>query len=240
MHLRADKLVKKYGGSTALGGVSLEVEPGQIVAVLGPNGAGKTTLLNALAGVIPLTSGQVLFDHQPFTPGRGDLRRRFAYLPDTPPVPRNWTPLRFIGTALKLYEVPLQDIEDRVEDLLGRLDLLSVAAWKFHRLSRGQTYKAVLAGFIAADPEVWLVDEPFASGMDPRGLNCFKEYAREATHRGRTIIYTTQIIEVAEQFAHRICVLDQGQIQAFEEPAKLSGESGLMHLLTQLRETPGV
>ena len=116
------------------------------------------------------------------------------------------------------------------------LDLLPVALWKFRRLSRGQVYKAVLAAFLAADPEVWLVDEPFASGMDPRGLNCFKEYAREAAARGHTIIFTTQIVEVAERFAQRVCVLDRGQIKACAEAASLRESSALTALVTHLRE----
>lgn len=239
MNLRAETLVKKYGWVTALDGVSLDIEPGQIVAVLGPNGAGKTTLLNALAGVLPLDAGRVLLDGQPYTPGSDALRRRFAFLPDTPPVPPSWSPLRLIGTLLKLYEVPPPGLEERVVTLLERLDLLEVARWQCHRLSRGQVYKSVLAGLLAADPELWLVDEPFSSGMDPRGLSCFKEHARAAVSRGHTLIYTTQIIEVAEQFADRICVLDRGRVKAFEEPAKLRGASGLETLLTQLRETPG-
>lgn len=238
MHIRAERLVKEYGGARALDELSWEVHPGQIVAVLGPNGAGKTTLLNALSGCIPLDGGQVFFDGQPFTPGRGDLRRRFAFIPDIPPVPGGWSPLRFIGTTLKLYETPREGIEDRVTGLLEDLDLLGVARWKFRQLSRGQIYKAVLAAFIAADPEVWFVDEPFASGMDPRGLNCFKEYARGATVRGRTIVFTTQIIEVAEPFAARICVMDQGKITFDGETAVAHKNSAFTALVARLRENP--
>jgi ABC-type multidrug transport system ATPase subunit len=236
MHIRADGLTKKFGGVTVLDGLSWDIEPGQIVAVLGPNGAGKTTLLNALSGCIMLDSGQVFMDGQPFTPDRGDLRRRFAFLPNIPPVPPGWSPLRFIGTVLKLYGTNGERLEERVLQLLEKLDLLGVAQWKFRQLSRGQSHKAVLAAFLAADPEVWLVDEPFASGMDPRGLNCFKEYAREAASRGRTIIYTTRIIEVAEQFARRICVLDKGRVKACEEPARLHEAPAFAELLANLRE----
>ena len=216
--------------------LSWEIEPGQIVALLGSNGAGKTTLLNALAGCLLPDSGQVFFDGQPFTPNREDLRRRFAFIPDLPPVPGGWSPLRFIGTALRLYGVTGDGIEARVLELLEQLDLLEVAAWTFRQLSRGQAYKAALAGFLAADPEVWFVDEPFASGMDPRGLNCFKEYARAAAGRGRTIVFTTQIIEVAEQFAHRIGVLDRGRLVACAEPSRLSGTPAFATLLNRLRE----
>jgi ABC-2 type transport system ATP-binding protein len=157
-------------------------------------------------------------------------------LPDIPPVPGNWSSLRLIGTVLKLHQVSMQGIETKVEGILERLDILPVAGWAISRLSRGQAYKAVLAAFMAADPEVWFVDEPFSSGMDPRGLNCFKEYAREAAVRGHTIIYTTQIVEVAEQFSNRVCIMSKGQIKAFEESKTFSDEAKLSTLLSQLRE----
>src|SRR4051812_16295365 len=201
MHLKAESLTKKFGWVTALDGLSWEVAPGQVVAILGPNGSGKTTLLNALAGCMLLDSGRVLMDGQPFTPTRADLRRRFAFIPDIPPLPGDWSPLRFIGTTLKLYEVTEDGAESRVVELLRKLNLLGVAQWKFRQLSRGQQYKAILAAFLAADPELWLVDEPFSSGMDPSGLHCFKEYARQAASRGHTIIFTTQLVEAAERFA---------------------------------------
>ena len=238
MHIRAESLVKEYGGARALDELSWDVELGQIVAVLGPNGAGKTTLLNALSGCIPLDGGKVFFDGQEFTPGRGDLRRRFAFIPDFPPVAGGWSPIRFIGTVLKLYETPMEGIEECVAGILDVLDLQGVARWKFRQLSRGQAYKAVLAAFVAADPEVWFVDEPFASGMDPRGLTCFKDYARDAVRRGRTIIFTTQLIEVAEQFANRICVLDKGKMKLDQEQTRARESSSVTSLLTQLRESP--
>ncbi len=236
MRIRLENVSKKFGGVIALDRLFWNVEPGQIVAVLGPNGAGKTTLLNAIAGVILLDGGKVFLDGHPSTPDRGDLRRRFAFIPDIPPVPGGWSPLRFIATTLKLYEAAGEGLEDRVIHFLEQLDLLSVARWKFRQLSRGQVYKAVLAAFLAADPELWLLDEPFASGMDPRGLNCLKDYAREAIGRGRTFVFTTQIVEVAEQFAHRVCVLDRGQIRMWEECSSLRQNATLNNLLSQLRE----
>ena len=238
VHVQARELVKQFGWIKALDGLSWEIEPGQIVAILGPNGAGKTTLMNALSGSILLDGGAVLFDGQVFTPDRVDLRKRFAFLPDLPPVPGGWTPLRFIGATLKLYGRAEPDLEERVMGLLKDLDLLGVARWRFRQLSRGQVYKAVLAAFVVADPEVWFVDEPFASGMDPRGLNCFKHYATAAAKRGHTVLFTTQIIEVAKALAHQICVLDRGRIQICAVPQRLESDPAFEGLLTQLRETP--
>jgi ABC-type multidrug transport system ATPase subunit len=239
MRIQAEGLRKFYGSIPALNNVSWQAEPGQIIALLGANGAGKSTLLNALAGVLRLDAGRVLFDGEMFVPSRGDLRRRFALLPDLPPVPPHWTPIRFIGTTLKLYGAQSENMRERIIQLLTQLDLLAVAQWSFRQLSRGQVYKSVLAAFIAADPEVWFVDEPFASGMDPRGLNAFKAHAREASKRGRTLIYSTQIIEVAEQFSDRICVVSKGSIVADATPEELCAGTRYEELLADLHETPG-
>jgi ABC-type multidrug transport system ATPase subunit len=237
MHLKAENLLKKYGSTRALDNLSWELAPGQVVAILGPNGAGKTTLLNALTGCLRLDGGRVLFDGEVYGPNRTDLRQRFAFIPDVPPVPAGWSPVRFIGSLVKLYGKTLPDLEDRVVNVLRDLDLLGAALWKFRQLSRGQAYKAALAGFLVADPELWFVDEPFASGMDPRGLNTFKQYARGAAARGHTIVFTTQIIEVAEQIADRICVINKGLVKADATPAELSRDSAYEQLLAELHET---
>jgi energy-coupling factor transporter ATP-binding protein EcfA2 len=87
-----------------------------------------------------------------------------------------------------------------------------VAQWPFRHLSRGQTYKGVLAAFLVADRALWLVDEPFSSGMDPRGFECFKQYCQEAPKRGRSILFTTQLVEIADAYADRVLVLEKGKL----------------------------
>src|SRR6185437_12733835 len=108
-------------------------------------------------------------------------------------------------------------------------------------LSRGQRYKAALVALLTVDCEVWLLDEPFASGMDPNGISAFKRRAREGAARGRTIIYSTQILDAAERFSDRICVIHRGQIRAFMPTAelrsdRLSSTSALDDIFSQLRE----
>lgn len=93
---------------------------------------------------------------------------------------------------------------------------------------------------LAIDPPIWLLDEPFASGMDPLGLTAFRRHAHQAAERGHTVIYTTQILEVAERFSDRVCVLHQGTVRAFgaldslREPGEAS-DGILLRLLEQLR-----
>ena len=216
MRIHLEGLTKNYGSLTALEAVTAQIDPGQVVALLGPNGAGKTTLLRCMAGVISPSAGRVVYDGLEFNRGMMDLRKRMFFLPDVPFVFEEWSILRHMGMALRLYETPLEGVEEKVIELLNEFELLPLAERPFRLLSRGQRYKAGLAALIAADPELWLVDEPFASGMDPHGITAFKKRAREATARGRTVIYSTQILDAAERFSDRVGIIYRGSMVAFD------------------------
>src|SRR6185295_10404374 len=113
--------------------------------------------------------------------------------------------------------------------------LMPAAQSQLQNLSRGETYKAALAGILAVNPEVWLLDEPFASGMDPHGISMFKEHARAAVSEGRTIIYSTQILEVVEKFSDKVIIVHRGELRAFDQIEKLNSGSlnGLSDLFRQ-------
>ena len=241
MKIELHELGKEFKSRRALEAVSLTIEPGQVLAFLGPNGAGKTTLLRCLAGIAAPEQGRMLYDGEPFLRERLDLRRRFMFLPDFPPVFEEWSPLQHLGMTLRLYERDGAGLAERVLELFREFDLLPLANAPLGTLSRGQRYKAALATLLAVDPEVWLLDEPFASGMDPHGINAFKRHAREAITRGRTVIYSTQILDAAERFSDRICVIHRGNVRAFTATGELrrshSAEtSALDDIFAQLRE----
>jgi ABC-type multidrug transport system ATPase subunit len=113
------------------------------------------------------------------------VRRRIAYLPDFPVAFPNKTVLRHIGMVLQLYGVDGSSTESRVLDLLRGFDLMPLIETPMARLSRGQAYKAALSALLAADTELLLVDEPFASGLDPNGITFLKREARNSVKRGR-------------------------------------------------------
>jgi ABC-type multidrug transport system ATPase subunit len=221
MHIELREVTKRYGRTRALDAVSLTFEPGEIVAVVGANGAGKTTLLRCLATLAAPDRGEVRCDQEPLQRERLDLRRRIFFLPDFPVVFEAWDPLQHAGMLLRLYGLEAAAREEMYLARLRDLDLLALARRPFATLSRGQRYKAALAALFAVDAELWLLDEPFASGMDPHGIHAFKQQAREAATRGRTVLFTTQLLDVAERFADRICVLQRGQVRVFSRVAEL-------------------
>lgn len=241
MHIELRRVTKKYDGARALDDVSLDLKPGQIVALIGLNGAGKTTLLRSLAAIVAPSHGEILYDGQQFQRSRIDLRRRLMFLPDFPALYGHQTPLEHVALMARLYERDPRSLDEPLLRVFADLDLLALAESPIGRLSRGQIFKVALAALVLVNPELWLLDEPFASGLDPQGLAMLKDYARAAAKAGATVLYSTQILEIAERFADRLCVIDRGQLRHDYSRADLdamppSGPDSLESRLRQFRE----
>lgn len=241
MNIRIERVSKEFAGIWALEEVTLELEPGQVVGVLGANGAGKTTLLNCLAGIVSPSGGKIYYDGERFHRGKMELRRRLMYLPDFPMAFAGMSVLQHIAMCVRLYEKAEPDAES-VAAILDQLNILVYAGMPLGSMSRGQLYKAGLAGLLVIDPELWILDEPLASGMDPMGIAYFKQQAKAAAERGRTVVYTTQILEIAEKFSDRICVLDHGGLRLNGRAGELWGgenRGSLEEVLVNLRDPDG-
>jgi ABC-type multidrug transport system ATPase subunit len=236
MKIELEGVSKAFGSKWALRQIHQEFAPGRIVAVLGLNGAGKSTLLQCLAGILSLSEGRVHYDGKVFGRECVDLRRRFAFLPDFPLFFPTMNALQHIGMVMRLYEKDTPGAEERVVELLRGFDLLPVAEAALPSLSRGQLYKVALVATIAASPDLWLLDEPMASGMDALGLREFRSRARAAANAGTTIFYTTQILSVAEQFSDEVLVLHQGRVHARGAADALHSSGELEELLASLHE----
>jgi len=241
MKVETRGLTKRYGRVFALRNVSLTFHPGQIVSILGLNGAGKTTLLRCLSGVAAADSGEIRMDGKRFLRADLELRRRFMFLPDFPLLFWDRAVTRNLSMITRLYERDSADGVAKATALLEEFDLLPLAGAPVGTLSRGQIYKVALVSLILVDPEVWFLDEPFASGMDPLGLRSFRRISRDALARGRTIVYSTQLLDAAEKFSDTVCVLNEGSVRAFStlneiRTASIDQSSPLEDLFRRLRE----
>jgi ABC-type multidrug transport system ATPase subunit len=238
MKIRIEQVSKDFAGVWALEEVTLDLEPGQVVGVLGANGAGKTTLLNCLAGIVAPSRGRIYYDGEIFNRGKMSLRRRLMFLPDFPMAFARMNVLQHIAMCVRLFERPEPDAQN-VARILDQLNILVYAGMPLGSMSRGQLYKAGLAGLLVVDPELWILDEPLASGMDPMGIAFFKREAKAAAQRGRTVVYTTQILEIAEKFSDRICVLDHGGLRLNGRAGEMwggEGQGSLEEVLLRLRD----
>jgi len=235
-----ERLTKQYGAVTALDEVSMEIASGQVVALLGANGAGKTTLLRCLATVSAPTSGTIQLDGEALRRSRVDLRKRLFFLPDFPFFHPWATPVDHIAMVARLYDGASLG-PDRILGLMEDLDLLGCGRAPMMNLSRGQRYKAALAALFSVEPELLILDEPFASGMDPHGIGTLKKWIQRAQAKSTTVLYSTQMLEVAEGFSDRVAILHRGRLRAFDSIANLEASPGdaargLAGILESLRE----
>ncbi|MGB8356356.1 MAG: ABC transporter ATP-binding protein [Chthoniobacteraceae bacterium] len=240
MEIQLANVTKVFGRKRALSHLHLDFGPGQIVAILGVNGAGKSTLLQIMAGLLVPTSGSVYYDDVLLQRRKIDLRKRFHLLPDFPFFFAGATVISHIAMMLELYGRDTPETRVRVTGLLERLDLLPMITSPLGTLSRGQMYKAALAGMIAVQPELWMLDEPFASGMDPRGLKVFREEAIRAAAGGATVLFSSQIIAAVEQVATHVLVLHEAEVKAFapidQLKREMAGNAGLDAIFSNLTE----
>ena len=210
---------KRYPGVDIFTHLNLELPAGKVVALVGINGAGKSTLLRLLAGLTTPDRGEVRFGDEVLQATRLDLRRRMMFLPDFPLMIPG-TPVEVVAAALQFWEKDPEGLEDQIVDWLEDLSLLKLSKMPVDTFSRGQFYKTALISLFAVDPELWLLDEPFASGMDPQGLAVLRREIDTAAHtQGRLVIFSTQILEIAEQTADLIAIIRDESIQLVERDA---------------------
>ncbi|BDS07831.1 ABC transporter ATP-binding protein [Oceaniferula spumae] len=237
MHIELDQICKQYGQETVYNQLSAEIEAGTLLCVLGVNGSGKTTLLRMLAGMAGRDSGDLRFDGESALRDNISQRLKLCFLPDFPVLFTERTPLENIAIFIKLWQVETPPPHEEIINLLEELDLLAHCRKPINKLSRGQMFKVALACLIIVNPELWLIDEPFASGMDPQGISVFKKHAKLAVERGHTVIYSTQLLELAEKFSSRIWVVHNGGLAADGTALELAENSGdLESLFNKLRE----
>ena len=209
--VEAIDLVKEFGETRAVDGVSLEVPAGSIYGLLGPNGAGKTTTLRILLGIIDPSSGtrRVLGHDRPL-----DVAPEVGYLPEERglyPAMHTREAIAFMGA---LRGLPLGESRRRADQLLGEHGLGEWAKKPIRTLSKGMAQTAQLLGTIIHNPRLIVLDEPF-SGLDAINQARLEELIRREAQGGATIIFSTHVIAHAERLCERIAIIAQGKV-AFE------------------------
>ena len=201
-------LVKAYDGFRAVDGLSLRVEPGEILGLVGPNGAGKTTTLRCLAGIIPPTSGRVVvagFDlrEQPI-----EARQRLAFVPDEPHLFDHLTALDHLILFSRLYGVA--DGPARAETMLAEAGLHEQRLSFPGELSRGMKQKLVVACALLHRPEVLVLDEPL-TGLDPAAMRRMKRTVVDTAGAGASVIVSSHMLQLVEEICDRVLIVSHGK-----------------------------
>jgi ABC-2 type transport system ATP-binding protein len=223
-------LVKNYGRTTAVAGLTMSAEQGQITAVLGPNGAGKTTTIEVCEGYRRADAGTVRVLGLDPAKDAGKLRPRVGVMLQSGGIPTTARPLDYLRVMAAFYAHPLEP-----SMLLDRLGLTESARTPFRRLSGGQQQRLALSAALIGRPELIFLDEPTA-GLDPQARHATWDLIAGLKTSGATIILTTHYLEEAERLADHVVIVDHGELVTQGTPAELTGSQGQL----RFRAEPGL
>jgi ABC-2 type transport system ATP-binding protein len=211
--IRADGLVKRFGDTTAVDGLSFSVEAGTILGLLGPNGAGKTTTIKLLTTLLPMDAGRASVAGFDVGAEAAMARRMIGLAGQAAAVDDKLTARQNLDLFGRLYHLPAEQRASRVEELIERFDMGAYADRPAETLSGGQQRRLDLVAALIADPPAIFLDEP-TTGLDPRGRAALWDQIREIRDGGAAVVLTTQYLEEADQLADTIVVIDQGRVVA--------------------------
>lgn len=227
---------KTYNGKKkVLNNVSFKIESGEIFAFIGHNGAGKTTMIKCIMGILDFEEGDILVDNKSIKEEPLGCKRIMAYVADNPDLYENMKAIDFINFICDMYEVSedirrentlkyakMFEIEDKLND-----DISS--------FSHGMKQKIALIAALAHNPKVLIMDEPFV-GLDPKAVYDMKEIMRDMAKDGKTIFFSTHILDVAEKLCDRVAIIKDGTIVKVGKMKDIKGDESLEQVFLELGE----
>ncbi len=218
LELRA--LRKSYGGHPVLGGLSLQISPGECYALLGPNGAGKSTTIRAIQGLTPLDGGEVLLDGRPVDEWPGGGRGFMGIVPQSDNLDPDFTVSENLRVYGRYYGLSSRVVQQRMTELLEFVSLQEAAQRPIQALSGGMKRRLTIARALIHQPRLLLLDEP-STGLDPQARHLIWQRLRDLRRQGVTLLLTTHYLEEAERLADRVGIIDHGRLLAEDSPAAL-------------------
>lgn len=214
---------KTYGATQALKDLNLSIQEGQIVGLIGHNGAGKSTTIKSLVSVINPTAGKILVDGLDLASNRLRIKQKIGYVADSPDLFLRLTAQEFWDLVAASYGLNKQDYENRLVDLLHLFDFASHRYEVIETFSHGMRQKVFVIGALLSDPDIWVLDEPM-TGLDPQAAFDLKQLMRAHSDKGKTVLFSTHVLEVAEQLCDRLAILKKGELIFYGTVAQLKAE----------------
>jgi ABC-2 type transport system ATP-binding protein len=234
--LDIQSVTKRYGSLQALGGVSLQVQPGEFFGLLGPNGAGKTTLISIICGLARASSGAVSIMGHDVVKDFRQARKALGVVPQELVFDPFFTVRETLRITSGYYGV--KGNEAWIDEILANLDLTSKADANMRSLSGGMKRRVLVAQALVHRPPVIVLDEPTA-GVDVELRQTLWKFVRRLNEQGHTIVLTTHYLEEAQELCGRIAMLRGGQVVALDRTSTLLNSVGGLSLKVLARQGGG-
>jgi ABC-2 type transport system ATP-binding protein len=217
--VEARDLVKRFGSLTAVDHISFAVKRGEVVGFLGPNGAGKTTAMRIISGFLEPTSGSAVIDGHDSHRDPIAARRHLGYLPEGAPAYADMSVADFLTFIARMHGLSRRDTNNRLAELVDRIDLAGVWNQRIEALSKGFKRRVGIAQALVHDPDALILDEP-TDGLDPIQKYEMRDLIRAIAPQ-KAIIISTHILEEVEAVCSRAIIIARGRLLADETPAAL-------------------
>lgn len=226
-------VTKKYGDKTAVDNVSFTVNNGDIFAFIGHNGAGKTTLIKSIVGIHDFDEGDILIDGMSIKEKPVECKKLMAFVPDNPETYEHMKAIDYINFICDMYDTDTETREKNIKKYAKLFEMEDKLGDTIDSYSHGMKQKIVLISALAHNPKILIMDEPFV-GLDPKAVFDMKEVLNEMTKEGKTIFYSTHILDVAEKLCTRVAIIKQGKLVKSGSMKEIKGDKSLEKVFMEL------
>ena len=241
-----DKVVFSYGHTEVLHEISFHINKGEVIGLLGPNGAGKSTSLKIIAGILTAGSGAVRVNGFSLPAQAIQVKQNLGYVPEVAVLFESLTGQEFMELMGRLHDVPEETLQFRIAEILETFNLTSDRVSSLDAYSKGMRQKILIGSALLHNPDLILLDEPL-SGLDVNAAIMIKDLLAALAAAGKTILYSSHVLDVVEKVCDRVLIIDQGKLIADGTSQSLMAETnqptleGVFRKLTGAVETgPGV
>ncbi len=213
--LKLNNISKSYnkGLIKAVDNVSLDIKPGEIFGFLGPNGAGKTTTLKMIVGLLKPDSGNIIIDGTDIWEEPLKAKAKISYVPENPEIYERLKGIEYLNFIADMYGIPKDEREEKIDYYLNMFNIKDAVGDIIASYSHGMRQKLVITSAFMNDSKLFALDEPMV-GLDPKSAFNIKEIMKQLCDEGKTVFFSTHVLEVAEKLCDRIAIINKGKIVA--------------------------
>ncbi|VYU10724.1 ATP-binding cassette domain-containing protein [Clostridium tertium] len=234
--LELKDLKKNFGEKEVLKGINLKISSGSIVGYIGPNGAGKSTTVKLILGLVTGYSGEIKVMGTDISKGDEEYKKKIGYVPEVPEIYDSLTGKEYLTFIAQIYGIDYDKANDKSLKLMDVLGISEAYNKRISSYSKGMKQKLILISSLLHNPEILFLDEPL-SGLDANSVMIIKEILYHLAKEGKTIFYSSHIMEVVEKISDRIVLINNGEIVAdgnFDELKNSFKESSLESIFNEV------
>ena len=219
----------------AIDNVSFDVKDGEIFAFIGHNGAGKTTMIKMIVGILDFDKGDILINNKSIKEDSVNCKLDMAYVPDNPDLYENMRAIDFINFICDMYDTPVSVRQENTLKYAKMFEIENNLNDDISSFSHGMKQKIALIAALSHNPKILIMDEPFV-GLDPKAVYDMKEIMKKMTKEGKSIFFSTHILDVAEKLCDRVAIIKKGKIVKIGKMKEIKGDESLEQVFLELGE----